>query len=188
MHGPWQRLMWYSRHGRWSARSPSRMSIVQVRNGNRRRTRFIDSSTLDADAYGPEVAAPVVHELAGALDAREVVAQGDLDVRVALVVLEADVEARLEALDEVGLEEQRLADAVDLGDLDVGDPVDDRSGCGGSRRRAPASASSCARGCAGSGPCRRTGRRPARPSCRYTPGRSGSRLRVASRSGVTPRC
>ena len=30
MHGPWQRLMWYSRHGRWSARWPSRMSIVQV--------------------------------------------------------------------------------------------------------------------------------------------------------------
>ena len=54
MHGPWQRLMWYSRHGRWSARSPSLMSIVQVRNGNSRRTRFIDSSTLDADAYGPK--------------------------------------------------------------------------------------------------------------------------------------
>ena len=54
MHGPWQRLMWYSRHGRWSARSPSLMSIVQVRNGNSRRTRFIDSSTDDADAYGPK--------------------------------------------------------------------------------------------------------------------------------------
>ena len=58
----------------------------------------------------PEVAAAVVDELAGPLDAREVVGQRDLDVRVALVVLEADVEARLVALDEVGLEEQRLAD------------------------------------------------------------------------------
>ena len=73
----------------------------------------------------PEVAAAVVGQLAGPLDAREVVAERDLDVRVALVVLEPDVEARLEALDEVGLEEQRLADAVDLGHLDVGDPVDD---------------------------------------------------------------
>ena len=54
MHGPWQRLMWYRRHGRWRARSPSLMSIVQVRNGKSRRTRFIDSSTLDAEAYGPK--------------------------------------------------------------------------------------------------------------------------------------
>ena len=54
MHGPWQRLMWYRRHGRWSARLPSLMSIVQVRNGNSRRMRFIDSSTLVADAYGPK--------------------------------------------------------------------------------------------------------------------------------------
>ncbi len=54
MHGPWHFLMWYRRHGRWSARSPSLMSIVQVRNGKSRRTRFIDSSTLTADAYGPK--------------------------------------------------------------------------------------------------------------------------------------
>ena len=74
----------------------------------------------------PEVAAAVVRQLAGALDAREVVGEGDLDERVALVVLEADVEARLEALDEVGLEEERLGDVVDLGDLDIGDPVDAR--------------------------------------------------------------
>ena len=40
--------------GRWSARSPAVISIVQVRNGKRRRTRFIDSSTEDADAYGPK--------------------------------------------------------------------------------------------------------------------------------------
>ena len=73
----------------------------------------------------PEVAAAVVHELARPLDAREVVAQRDLDVRVALVVLEPDVEAGLEPLDEVRLEEQRLRHAVDLGHLDVRDPVDD---------------------------------------------------------------
>jgi hypothetical protein len=73
----------------------------------------------------PEIAAAVVDELARPLDAREVVGEGDLDVRVALVVLEPDVEPRLEPLDQVGLEQQRLADAVDLGHLDVRDPVDD---------------------------------------------------------------
>ena len=73
----------------------------------------------------PEVAAAVVDELAGPLDPREVVAEGDLDVRVALVVLEPDVEPRLEALDEVGFEEQRLGDRVGQGELDVDDPVDD---------------------------------------------------------------
>ncbi len=71
-----------------------------------------------------EVARAVAGELPGALDAREVVAQGDLDVRVALVVLEPDVEPRPEPLDEVGLEEQRLGDRVHLGDLEVGDPLD----------------------------------------------------------------
>ncbi len=82
---------------------------------------------VDARCRGirPEVAAPVVRQLAGPLDPREVVGQGHLDVRVALVVLEPDVEARLETLDEVRLEEERLGHAVDLGDLDVGDPVDD---------------------------------------------------------------
>ena len=54
MQGPWQRLMWYRRQGRASARSPSVMSIVQVRNGKIRRMRFIASSTLLADAYGPK--------------------------------------------------------------------------------------------------------------------------------------
>ena len=58
MHGPWQRLMWYRRHGRASARLPSLMSIVQVRNGNSRRTRFIASSTELAEAYGPKYRLP----------------------------------------------------------------------------------------------------------------------------------
>ena len=50
MQGPWQRLMWYSRQGRSSARWPSRISMVQVRKGKMRRMRFIDSSTLLAEA------------------------------------------------------------------------------------------------------------------------------------------
>ena len=38
-------------------RAPARprwMSMVQVRNGNRRRMRFMASSTLLAEAYGPK--------------------------------------------------------------------------------------------------------------------------------------
>ena len=72
----------------------------------------------------PEVAAAVLGQLAGAFDAREVLGQADLDEGVALVVLEAHVEARLVALDEVGLEQQRLADGVGQGVVDAGDPVD----------------------------------------------------------------
>jgi hypothetical protein len=34
------------------------ISIVQVRNGKRRRTRIIDSSTDEADAYGPKYRLP----------------------------------------------------------------------------------------------------------------------------------
>ncbi len=80
---------------------------------------------IDAGGRGvrAEVAAAVSGQLPGALDAREVVGQGDLDERVALVVLEPHVEARLEALDEVGLEEQRLAHGVGQGDLDIDDTV-----------------------------------------------------------------
>ncbi len=54
MHGPWQRLMSYSRHGLARARSPSWIGIVQVRNGNRRRIRSMALSTLVTDAYGPK--------------------------------------------------------------------------------------------------------------------------------------
>ena len=70
-----------------------------------------------------EVARSVVGQLPCPLDAREVVAQGDLDVRVALVVLEAHVEARLVTLDQRRLEQERLAHGVDDGVLDVGDAV-----------------------------------------------------------------
>ncbi len=84
--------------------------------------RFVDARRR---GVRPEVAAAVVDELARPLDPRELVAQGHLDVRIALVVLEPDVEPRPVALDEVGLEEERLGDRIRLGDLDVDDPVDD---------------------------------------------------------------
>ena len=82
---------------------------------------------VDARRRGvrPEVPAAVVDELARPLDPREVVAERDLDVRVALVVLQPDVEPRAIALDEVGFEEERLGDGVGQRELDVGDAVDD---------------------------------------------------------------
>ena len=73
----------------------------------------------------PEVPTAVVDELARPLDPRELVAEGHLDIWIALVVLEPDIEARPIALDEVGFQQERLGDGVGLGDLDVGDPVDD---------------------------------------------------------------
>ena len=71
-----------------------------------------------------EVATAVGGQLAGALDAREVVAQGHLDERVALVILEPDVEAWLVPLDQVRLEQQRLADGVGERPVQVHHPVD----------------------------------------------------------------
>ena len=62
----------------------------------------------------------------------------DLDERVALVVLEPDVEARLVALDQVGLEQQRLADGVGERPLEVRHPVDGRLDAQRRRRRRPA--------------------------------------------------
>ena len=124
MHGPWQRLMWYSRHGRWSARSPS---LDVDRAGPEREQPADEVHRLVHRRRGcvrPEVARPVVHELARPLDAREVVGERDLDVRVALVVLEPDVEPRPEALDEVRLEQQGLGHRIGQGVLDVGDAVD----------------------------------------------------------------
>ena len=113
----------------------------------------------------PEVAAAVRGQLAGALDAREVVAQGDLDERVALVVLEPDVEARLVALDEVRLQQQRLADGVGHRLFQVVDPVDGRLDAQRrGRARSGSPASTGARGSGGSAPCPRTARGPGRPS------------------------
>jgi hypothetical protein len=83
--------------------------------------RLVDAARR---GVGAEVAAAVGVQLPRPLDAREVLAERDPDVRVALVVLEADVEARLVALDQVGLEEERLRDRVRQRVLDVGDAVD----------------------------------------------------------------
>ncbi len=66
-----------------------------------------------------EVAAPVVDQLARALDAREVVRVGHLDIGIALVVLEPDVEPRPIPLDEVRLKQEGLRDRVGQGDLEV---------------------------------------------------------------------
>ncbi len=160
MHGPWQRLMWYRRQGRWSARLPSR----DVDRAGPEREQAADQVHRLVDRRGrrvrPEVAAAVVDELAGPLDPREVVGQGDLDVRVALVVLEPDVEAGLVALDQVRFEQERFRHGVGQGRLDVGDPVDDAPDPVRLTVRRSASASSCGPGCAGSGPCRRRARRP----------------------------
>ena len=112
----------------------------------------------------PEVAAAVVGELPRPLDAREVVAERDLDVRVALVVLEPDVEARLEALDEVRFEQQRLGDGVGDGVLDLGDPVDDAPDPVDLARRRRLLPVASGRGSAGSAPCPRRARRRGRPS------------------------
>ena len=59
--------------------------------------------------------------LAGEVDPREVLVERDRDVRVGLVVAQADVEARLVLLDEVLLGEQRLGLGVDDERLDVVD-------------------------------------------------------------------
>ena len=79
---------------------------------------------------GPEVTAPVTGQLSGADDAREVLAQGDLDEGVALVVAQPDIEARPMLLDQVVLEEVGLADGVGHDVLDVRDlghhPLDAR--------------------------------------------------------------
>ena len=60
--------------------------------------RLVDAARR---GIGPEVAAAVGRQLAGPLDAREVIPERDLDERVALVILEPDVEAGLVALDQV---------------------------------------------------------------------------------------
>ena len=59
--------------------------------------------------------------LAREVDPREVLVERDRDVRIGLVVAQADVEARLVLLDEVLLGQQRLGLGVDDERLDVVD-------------------------------------------------------------------
>ena len=77
-----------------------------------------------------EVAAAVAHQAPRPDDAREVLAQRDLHERVALVVAQPDVEPRAMLLDQVRLEQVRLADRVgdDVIDVrDLGHHADDAS-------------------------------------------------------------
>jgi hypothetical protein len=68
---------------------------------------------------GSEVARRAVAERARAQDARKVLAERDLHVGVGLVVLEADVVARLVLLDEARLEEVGLGDRARDRELDA---------------------------------------------------------------------
>jgi hypothetical protein len=103
------------------------LALVDIDRAGPEREEAPDEVHCLVDAAGrgvrPKIPAAVPGQLSRALDAREVVAQGDLDEGVALVVLEPHIEARLEALDEVRLEEEGLAHVVGQGDLDIDDTV-----------------------------------------------------------------
>ena len=62
--------------------------------------------------------------LAGEVDARELLVEADRDVRIRLVVAQADVEPRPVALDELLLGEQRLGLGLGDQEVDRGDLVD----------------------------------------------------------------
>ena len=156
------------------------LAVLDVDRAGPEREQPPDQVHRLVDAHGggirPEVAAAVVRELPGPLDAREVVGQRDLDVRVALVVLEPDVEPWLEPLDEVGFEEECLRHRVGQRVFDLGDTIDDAADAVDLAGRRRPSASTSARGCAGSAPCRR--RRPCR-------GRPSSGRRRVGRAGAS---
>ncbi len=84
-------------------------------------------------AIGAEVGAVAPVALAGEVDPREVLVQRDRDVRIGLVVAQADVEARLVLLDEVLLGEQRLGVGVDDQRLDLLDHVEQAAPPAGAR-------------------------------------------------------
>src|SRR5690606_11311872 len=71
----------------------------------------------------PDVGRPILPQIARREDSREAFVL-DADVRVALVVAQIDVVARLELLDEIILEDQRLRLGVGHDDLDIRDLVD----------------------------------------------------------------
>src|SRR5438105_545003 len=89
---------------------------------------------LDRDGYRVEGTRRLVGDpvaLAREVDAREVLVERDRDIRIGLVVPQADVEARLVLLNEVLLGEQRLRLGVDderLYVIDEGDEVPAASG------------------------------------------------------------
>ena len=73
---------------------------------------------------GAEVRAVAAVALAGEVDAGELLVERDRDVRIGLVVAQADVQARLVLLDEVLLDEQRLGLGMDDERLDLVDRRD----------------------------------------------------------------
>ena len=116
--------------------------------GSRRRGRTARSSAR------PCASAPRI-----TMRPRPLLVEGDGEVGVGLVVLQADVEPGPVLLDQVELEEERLDLVAD------GDPLDRVGGArpsGGCVPRAR-SRSTTSPGCAGSSPCRRRGCGPRRP-------------------------
>ena len=185
MHGPRQRWMWYSRHGRGAFPSDRRWG----RSGTGRAGEA-GSSTVDAEAerIRAEVAAAVADDPARPLDPRPVVAERDLDVRVVLVVASRTLYfgrcclMRLHSRTSASSSESvRITSTSATRSMTAADPVD-------LARGPPASASSSRTRLRRlwALPTYRTS--PRASFMRYTPGRSGSRLRVASSSGVTLRC
>ena len=108
------------------ARNPGRPAGSGPSQGRLGKIRPISESvsrTLDALLNGPKYsrsrrAAP------GEVDARVVLVKADRDVRIALVVAQLDVERRPVALDQVGLEDQRLGLGRGHDRLETGDPGD----------------------------------------------------------------
>ena len=61
---------------------------------------------------------------AGEFHARKLLAHADLQVGKGLVVLEVDVEARLDILDQAGFHQQRVDLGLRLDKIDIGDDLD----------------------------------------------------------------
>ena len=91
---------------------------------------------------------------------RPLLVERDREVRVRLVVLQPDVEARPVLLDEVELEEERLDLVADDDPLDASRPPAPSGGC--APAAGPAAGSSSTAGSAGSWPCRRRSPGPRR--------------------------
>ena len=120
-HGPRQRLIWYSRHGR------AAVAEHRVAAGAQREDL---ADGVERLAHGrraverPEVAAAVLDDAPRDQHARPRSLHRDLDADVALVVLQPDVVARLVLLDQVVLEDQRFLLVRRDQRLEVGEPAD----------------------------------------------------------------
>ncbi len=79
---------------------------------------------------GTKVAAPIGYHLPHQNHPREILLHGDLDIGIALVILEADVVARVVSLDELGFEDEGLKLALGDDPLDIRDVGDQAGGLG----------------------------------------------------------